>query len=176
MTIANMGGPVNTINANTSNHVANSTDPSEYVKRLNTYIYDYFVRNGHYECARVMLKDNLPIGLHGKSSPGQRQSNGLDEMDMEKDMDRPNDLPLTDLPAAGGHFLEDWWFQFWDVFNSRRSGQGKPATIAYLTHQRQLQKARSNMTADPVAQRAFGMVNGQTADLKKMAIVNNGNM
>ncbi|QIW98044.1 hypothetical protein AMS68_003562 [Peltaster fructicola] len=172
--MANMGGPVN---ANTPNHAANpNSDPSEYVKRLNTYIYDYFVRNGHYDCARVMIKDSLPIGLHSKSSPGQRQANGLDDMDLENDVNRPPDLPLTDLPAAGGHFLEDWWFQFWDVFYSRRSGQGKPSTITYLSHQRVLQKARSGMTADASGQRNFSMTNGQPADLKKMAMQNNGNM
>lgn len=186
MAMAGMGGPVGAINAGTptSANVANAnTDPSEYLKRLNTYIYDYFMRNHHYECARAMLNESLPLGVQVKQSPNQRQPNGgaVDDMDTgSKDNmpDRPKDLPLPELPATGGHFLEDWWFQFWDIFHSRRNQAGKPSTLTYISTQRQAQKARSGLmgTIDPSMQRNFVMNGGMPVDLKKAAVHNSGNM
>lgn len=173
MTMAAMGGPVGMA----PNNINHAQDNSDYVKKLNTYIYDYFVRNQHYECARSMLSEHLPLDLHTKTSPGSRQANGADDMDTDT-KDRPKDLPLPELPAGSGDFLEDWWTQFWDVFNSRRTGQGKTTTISYISQQRQMQKARSGMMGnDAATQRNFSMMNGgQGADLKKAAMMNNNTM
>lgn len=185
MTMAGMGGPVGAMNVGTPNNGiamggATNTDQADYAKRLNTYIYDYFMRHRHYDCAKAMLNESLAVGLHSKSSPGQR--NGADEMDMDNKgiIDHPKDMPLPDLPATGGPFLEDWWFQFWDIWNSRRSANGKASTLAYLSHQRNAQKARSGMMGamDPTMQRNLSMMNGgvMPADLKKAAMQNSSNM
>lgn len=178
MAMSGMDGPVGAMGAATPNTMNIGADPPD--KHLNTYIYDYFVRNQHYECARTMLNKNLPMDLR-KLSPNQRQANGVDDMDADsKDLHRPKDLPLPDLPATGGHFLEDWWVQFWEVFTSRRTTAGKPATLAYLTAQRQAQKARGVMLGSMDAMgRNLSMMNGgmMTGDLKKTAMQNAaGNM
>lgn len=171
--MAGMGGPVGAV---TPSAMGVDSDSSDHYKRLNTYIYDYFIRNEHFDCARTMLNKNLPMAVHSKSSPNQRQTNGIDDMDTDsKVIDRPKDLPLPDLPATGGHFLEDWWIQFWEVFNSRRLQTGRPATLQYIASQRQAQKQRSGMMGNMDAmQRNISMINGGMTpnDLKKTAIQN----
>lgn len=155
------------------------SDPNETIKRLNTYIYDYFLRNQHYDIARAMHQSSNMELLTQKQSPGQRQNqtNGVDDMDT----DRPKDLPEPVMNSDGGPFLQDWWFQFWDIYNSRRNAGSKPSTLGYLTAQRAGQKARGNLMGamDPAMQQNMRnmsmMSNGMMPnDLKKAAMQNAG--
>lgn len=148
---------------------------------LNTYIYDYFLRTQHYDIARMLLQhaEPLQIKVENKQSP-KNQSNGVDEMDS----DRPKDLPEAAITMSEGIFLQDWWHQFWDIFNGRRSTvNSKPTMVNYLTQQRQQQKMRGSMMGnmDPAMQqnmRNMGMMNNgmMPNDLKKAAMQNAGNM
>ncbi|WPH05033.1 transcriptional activator soma [Acrodontium crateriforme] len=149
MNMGAMGGPVgggaagqmNMGTPNSSGGVSNG-DP---LKRLNTAIYDYLLRNSLYDVARLFSK-SVDIETDTKKSPNQRggQLNGLDDMDIDKAIqDRPDDLPLPQQ-LGDGPFLQDWWCQFWEIYHGQRS-KGKPTTLAYIGAQRQGQKARTNM-------------------------------
>lgn len=120
--------------------------------RLNTYIYDYFLKNELYDCARALVQSDVPLELT-KPSPGQRRAdgdtnmldNGLDDSTMETDIKeefdarRPDDLPVPKVPNALplNSFLYDWFCVFWDVFAAQRN-LGKPgetgAAVQYLQH------------------------------------------
>jgi hypothetical protein len=105
--------------------------------QLNTYIYDYFLRNKHYQIARMMLESGLNISTNTahKSSPSGRNLNGVDGMDS----DSKEDLPPPKIPpghAADNSFLMDWWVQFWDIWGAARGHSHKGVPTAYITHAR----------------------------------------
>lgn len=167
----------------TNGGAVNANDSADTVKRLNTYIYDYFLRNQHYDIARAMHQSGtMELFTQMKQSPNQRQNqpNGIDDMDT----DRPKDLPEPGLQNTEGPFLQDWWFQFWDIYNSRRNlTPNKQATLGYVSAQRAGQKQRGNLMGgmDPAAMQNLRqmqmMGNGMMPnDLKKAAMQNAGNM
>jgi hypothetical protein len=197
MNMGGMGGPVggappqqnnqqhqqNAGNAGTPNGGAvPANDPLDTVKRLNTYIYDYFLRNQHYDIARAMHQSStMEIFTQPKQSPNQRQNqpNGNDD----NDADRPKDLPDPAFQNTEGPFLQDWWFQFWDIYHSRRNQGSKQSTLGYITAQRNGQKQRANLMGgmDPATMQNMRnmnmMSNGMMQnDLKKAAMQNAGNM
>jgi hypothetical protein len=169
-----MGGPVGgapppqqNVGTPSNGSGVNANDSAETVKRLNTYIYDYFLRNQHYDIARAMVQSpSMEILTQTKQSPNQRQNqpNGIDDMDT----DRPKDLPEPGLQNTEGPFLQDWWFQFWDIYNSRRNNPSKQATMGYLTAQRAGQKQRGNMMG--------GMDPGAMQNMRQMSMMSNGMM
>ena len=179
MNMGGMGGPVGGAppqqqqqqqqNAGTPSNGSgvNANDSAETVKRLNTYIYDYFLRNQHYDIARAMINaSSMELLTQPKQSPSQRQNqpNGIDEMDT----DRPKDLPEPGLQNTEGPFLQDWWFQFWDIYNSRRNHPSKQTTVGYLAAQRAGQKQRGNMMG--------GMDPGAMQNMRQMSMMSNGMM
>lgn len=95
---------------------------SDQRERLNTYIYEYFLRNGMFDCARSLLNSDQPINTL-KDSPGRHQEDSADG-DSKEDIDskRPDDLPLPNLPKETPEscFLYEWWCVFWDMFNAQR--------------------------------------------------------
>lgn len=105
------------------------TDPTE---KLNTYIYDYFLRNKHIGLARAMLECDMKMATE-KASPNNKM-NGADAIE------QIDDLPLPSLPpnqVADNSFLLDWWVQFWDIYTATkpRSTASKNA-IQYVSHNR----------------------------------------
>ena len=110
-------------------------------QQLNTYIYDYFLKNHHYELARALQRE-LPINAspHTKTSPSGREVNGVDDsMDADGKEDgpkRPSDLPVpTIFDHTEGSFLYDWWCQFWDIWSAhRRKIPAGAAASQYLAH------------------------------------------
>lgn len=190
-----MGGPVN---APTPNGGGGSLGHEEVLQRLNTAIYDYLLRNQHYEVARAVSK-NLPIFKQEplKNSPSQRngqQANGDDGMELSSSKDpgiaqRPEDLPCPDN-VVEGPFLQDWWFQFWELHFAKRNRNPNPQTNAYVANHRMQQKARLGMLGggmDPASMQnlrgQYGMVGnmnngmaGMPPDLKRTAMNNQRNM
>lgn len=182
------GGPVQ---AATPSSTAYSND--EINKKLNTAIYDYLLRNEHYEVARTFQKE-LPILTKAdvKQSPNQRngQPNGVDDtMDMDGRNGalarKPEDLPMPSN-IYDGPFLEDWWSMYWEIHFAKRNKGNNPQTNQYIAQQRNIQKARVGMMGnmDPAMQRGYngmmqGMSNGMAGmqgDLKRTAMQNRGNM
>ncbi|SPQ26387.1 02e01e7b-0d29-4d77-9ef7-e80e921d13d0 [Thermothielavioides terrestris] len=103
---------------------------------LNTYIYDYFIRNNMFDCARAVYGADPHIKVI-KDSPGKHRDengnvlgNGVgDATDADNkdalDQKRPDDLPAPNLPTPvpDSCFLYDWFCLFWDMFNSQK-GKG----------------------------------------------------
>ncbi|KAF2839470.1 hypothetical protein M501DRAFT_804099 [Patellaria atrata CBS 101060] len=102
---------------------------------LNTYIYDYFLKNNLYDLARNLQKD-VPVKLKPKPSPTGRDVNGVsDGMDTDTKNEHP-DLQVADIPYSGGDsFLHDWWCQFWEMYSAHR-GKARPPVQQYLNHTR----------------------------------------
>ena len=105
--------------------------------QLNTYIYDYFLRNGMYDCARALYQSDQTMKVI-KESPGRQ--NGADDGDdgeAKDDIDkqRPDDLPRSDVPreCPESCFLYEWWCLFWDMFNAQRT-KGQGTVHSYVTH------------------------------------------
>ena len=119
--------------------------PQDNKLLLNTYIYDYFLKNHHYDLARAIISSDIPINSK-QESPNRRDVNGVaDGMDADNkdDVDkRPLDLPAASIPdsanSAENSFLLDWWGQFWDVFSAHRNKPVKQGSgaVQYLQHQR----------------------------------------
>ncbi|PVH97658.1 hypothetical protein DM02DRAFT_644063 [Periconia macrospinosa] len=126
--------------------------------QLNTYIYDYFIRNNHPQVARMMIKCDLKMKLgdrNQKTSPSGRNVNGVGDMDS----DSIDDLPPAEVPAGQvteNSFLLDWWVQFWDIYSAAR-GSGNKGT-QYTGHVRNL----THMTNEQRNQRMMmtGGMNG----------------
>ena len=191
-----MGGPVN---APTPSNGA-SLGHDEVLKRLNTAIYDYLLRNQHYDVARALSKSGMPLFTKAdvKQSPNQRngqQANGVDDsMDLDGNGDRgitqrPEDLPFPEN-VVEGPFLQDWWFQFWELHFAKRNKNPNQQTNQYVAQHRMQQKARLGMMAggmDPASMQNLrgyngmvqGMNNGMAGmpnDLKRTAMQNQRNM
>lgn len=89
--------------------------------RLNTYIYDYFVKYHHFECAKAMLNGELPLNTIPKRDVNGAGNMHVDSKD-ELDSKLPDDLPLPGVPTdpQGASFLLEWFGLFWDVFHAHQ--------------------------------------------------------
>src|SRR4051794_21337231 len=72
-----MGGPVGgggmpMMNNGVPGNIRPAPVNDQQRSQLNTYIYEYFLRNEMYECARAMINSDQPIKVH-KNSPGRRR-------------------------------------------------------------------------------------------------------
>ncbi|KAH7390811.1 hypothetical protein DE146DRAFT_144020 [Phaeosphaeria sp. MPI-PUGE-AT-0046c] len=157
-----------------------SQDPRE---RLNTYIYDYLLRNSHYKAAQAMIDTNLKMSLGPpqKLSPKNRP-NGVDstEEPPREDMPAPS-LPQNQM--ADNSFLLDWWVQFWDIYQATKVRGNGSKGAQYIAHTRNLaqmqndQRSQRMLMNNPMnAQYQMmrnGMVNGAPNDLKRAAAMNN---
>jgi len=136
---ANVGGPVD--GTPIMGNMPRPVRPQEVFdvrEKLNTYIYDYFIRNGHPRLARTMLESDIKMSLKpsSKPSPSGRNVNGIDGIDP----DARDGLPEAQLPEgqlADNSFLLDWWAQFWDIYNAaRRKSPSGEKGAQYITHTR----------------------------------------
>ncbi|KAH8818170.1 SOM1 protein [Hyaloscypha sp. PMI_1271] len=200
-----MGGPVGGGMPMMNNGAAGVRQPmpaNDNRSQLNTYIYEYFLRNGMYDCARSLLNSDQPMNVI-KDSPGRRRDeNGGDEGadgDSKDDIDskRPADLPEPNLPkeCPESCFLYEWWCLFWDMFNAQRGKGDGRNVLQYVTHtqaqsrlrqeqqQAMLRGIRGDMQLPQGYQQAM-MMRGQAVnnmnlnqnnELRQKAIQNNRN-
>lgn len=197
MNVAGMGGPVGggaagaQMNAGTPGGNMPDLTPKMMQIKLNTAIYDYLLRNSLYDIAKSFQKDmTIETKQDIKQSPNQRNgqmANGIDGMDDMKDpglMKKPDDLPLPNN-MYDGPFLQDWWFQFWEIYMGNRN-RSRGNTQQYVTNQRQNQKTRMQLMGgmDPNSMQNLrgynnmmqGMNNGMGMgpnDLKRTAMQQN---
>jgi hypothetical protein len=127
MIMMNNGSPATQVN------VGNS--PEQVKAQLNTYIYEYFLKLGHYDIARSLLREEkfeLRTKPPVKQSPGRRKDaevNGVDgdSMDTDAKDDIPDDLPrpmhVGDASTPGVGFLFEWFSIFSDLFTAHRSSK-----------------------------------------------------
>jgi len=179
------GGPVQAATPSSSDMSAEAL-----TKKLNTAIYDYLLRNSHYEVARAMHKaTEINTKPDIKHSPGQQngQPNGIDDLLNHPALrDRPDDLPMP-ANVYDGPFLEDWWSMYWEIHFARRNKGTQQQSNQYVAQQRAIQKGRNGMmnSMDPaMSMRGYngavqGMPNGMAGmpnDLKRTAMQNRGQM
>ncbi|KAL8769173.1 MAG: hypothetical protein Q9209_004807 [Squamulea sp. 1 TL-2023] len=100
--------------------LGNEEEEPDYEARLNTYIYDYFVKNQRYDCAKAMLKGDMPLRTVQKRRDGDMNGASNMHTDSKDDLESkiPDDLPLAGVPTdpQGASFLLEWFGLFWDVF------------------------------------------------------------
>ncbi|KAG8624338.1 hypothetical protein KVT40_007405 [Elsinoe batatas] len=148
-------------------------------KRLNTYIYDYFLRNGMFDLARQLLAKE-DIELQEKPSPNRKDVNGVTDGDGDSKDDipgKPADLPKANVPSeVNSAFLLDWWAMFWDVWISGRS-RGHSATRNYVHHVQNRNAAdRQRIMINPQMQNNMArnmMPNGVPDNMRKMMMQGN---
>lgn len=112
---------------------------------LNTYIYEYFLRNEMFECARVLLHSDNQIKT--QDGPGGRRdengniiANGADNMDVDNkdniDTKGPEGLPQPSIPnpSMDNPFLYEWFCLFWDMFNAQKGKSGNVQVNSYMNH------------------------------------------
>lgn len=110
---------------------------------LNTYIYEYFIRYGMYDCARALLNSDQQVNVL-KDVAHRREGNGVNgvgddpmDTDSKDDVDPklPDDLPPPKLPiASDSSFLYEWFCLFWDIYNAQRAKGGNGAVNQYVAH------------------------------------------
>ncbi|KAI9694982.1 MAG: hypothetical protein M1822_000599 [Bathelium mastoideum] len=182
--MGSVGGPVGGPNMMSNG----PSDPAHHVRQLNTYIYDYFLKNGHFDLARLVNNTLDTTNPDVKPSP-RRDVNGIhdgmDDDSKDKVHKIPEDLPRPKLPQTNDNsFLLDWWSQFWDVFSAQRNRIKGPAQV-YLQHshgknrlqqQQQQQLLRSMepqvMGANMAAYRGMPQNAMMTNELQRRAFAN----
>jgi hypothetical protein len=122
---------------------------------LNTYIYDYFLREGLYDLARSMLNSDQAINVlkdagRRRDDNGNMLGNGVgdDPMDTDSkddiDSKRPNDLPLANVPAPPDTcFLYEWFCLFWETLQAQRNKPGSNNQVSQYINHTQVNAPRS---------------------------------
>ncbi|PGH16947.1 hypothetical protein AJ80_05015 [Polytolypa hystricis UAMH7299] len=154
------GGPVGGIPMMNNGSSAPRSDPSNsnindaMAMQLNTYIYDYFIKRGHYDCARSLVQDeSIQLSTVPKGNPNRREGdmNGVDGDAMVTDSKDdvktkiPDDLPrpnLGDSHSQNSSFLLDWFLLFWDMFWAHRKKSKSADAMQYLQHTQNLLRLR----------------------------------
>ncbi|KAI0474356.1 hypothetical protein F4859DRAFT_88159 [Xylaria cf. heliscus] len=173
--------------------------PENNRANLNTYIYDYFLREGMYDCARAMLNSNQTLNIHKnphRDENGNAIGNGVgdDPMDTDskEDLDpkRPNDLPAPNVPnGSDSCFLYEWFCLFWDILSAQRNKGGViPSVSNYVVHTQQQNRMRQNQQQEMMRQMRPEMynsmmqrlpngmpMNAKHATLARTAMANNQN-
>ncbi|KAI0390869.1 hypothetical protein F5Y17DRAFT_461365 [Xylariaceae sp. FL0594] len=195
------GGPVMMSNLGGPNPGQAQRPPENNRATLNTYIYDYFLREGMYDCARAMLNSEQALNVH-KSSPRHNENGssigngpGDDAMDTDSKDDlepkRPSDLPAPNVPnSSDSCFLLEWFCVFWDILSAQRNKGGVSTQVTqYVNHtqhqarlrqhnQHEMLRMRPDMYGNPMMQRMQnGMHMGvkQHPTLARTAMANNQN-
>ena len=115
----------------------------DYETRLNTWIYDHFVRKEYFGCARAMANSPMNIRFRKPSQGRRAEVNGMDEGIMETDMKdevdskRPDDIPQADVGSdkAETSILMEWFCLYWDLWMAQRKNQrATPQAAQYVHH------------------------------------------
>lgn len=145
----------------------------DYELRLNTYIYDYFLKNHHFECAKAMLN-----GHHNGDMPlktfSKRDANGGGSMhiDSKDDLDSklPDDLPLAVVPTdpQGASFLLEWFGLFWDVYfaHQKKAPPASAQAMQYVARTQQESRLRQEQNNNML--RVPGMMSGSMGDYQQL--------
>ncbi|KAI5458878.1 hypothetical protein BGZ63DRAFT_267394 [Mariannaea sp. PMI_226] len=117
---------------------------------LNTYIYEYFIRYGMFDCARTLINSDQPVNVLKEGANRRRDENGNvingvgdDPMDTDHkdDLDSklPDDLPPPKLPmpTSDTSFLYEWFCLFWEIYNAQRAKGGNGTVNQYVAHTQQ---------------------------------------
>ncbi|KAF3390978.1 Transcriptional activator somA [Talaromyces pinophilus] len=178
------GGPVGGVpmmNTQSVSREPNMTQESVYMQ-LNTCIYDYFLKRGQFDVARMLLNDeNIKLDTDDvKSSPNHM--NGVDgDTSMGDTKDEkiriPDDFPRPRVPMdSGNSFLYEWFSLFWDIFAAQRKRPPmNQMTQAYVNSSQGLMRMREQANQNFLRQPQMIMQNGM-ANLRRNGVPNMNNM
>ncbi|KAI1841373.1 hypothetical protein JX265_013473 [Neoarthrinium moseri] len=128
---------------------------------LNTYIYDYFLKENMHDLARSILSYDPSIITLPKDSPGRRRDEGGlggdDAMDTDSKDElekRPSDLPAANVPATSDScFLYEWFALFWDMLNGHRGKPGGNSQVnQYIHHTQQQNRLKQSQQQEMLRQ------------------------
>ncbi|TQW00126.1 cAMP-dependent protein kinase pathway protein (Som1) [Cordyceps javanica] len=153
---------------------------------LNTYIYEYFLRYGMFDCARALLSSHQQVNVKDGKTGNAVNGTGDDSMDTDSkddiDSKTPDDLPAPKLPmpASDTSFLYEWFCLFWDIYNAQRVKGNSNGTInQYVMHTQEMLRMRPDMQQAYQAQMARNMQGGMAGmkqgNLARTAMANNQN-
>ena len=121
--------------------VGNDTEQPDYEARLHHFIYDYFLKNENWECARALITSGLAMDPPPRPNDGDVNGavDGPMHTDSKDGLDskRPSDLPPAGAVAdqQGNSFLLEWFALFWDVFFAqKKSGRASQHAALYVQH------------------------------------------
>ncbi|KAF6839014.1 SOM1 protein [Colletotrichum plurivorum] len=157
---------------------------------LNTYIYEYFLRNQMFDCARSLVNGDHQINVTKDGSNRRRDENGNllgnglgdDPMDTDSkddiDAKLPDDLPAPKLPmpASESSFLYEWFCLFWDIFNAQRTKGGSGPVNQYVSHTQQQSRMRQNQQQEMLRQMRPDGLAQQQYHSQMMRNMQNGSM
>ncbi|KAF8474300.1 hypothetical protein BDZ91DRAFT_355188 [Kalaharituber pfeilii] len=151
---------------------------------LNTYIYDYFLKNHMYDCAQAILREG-DVHTNGsrRTSPSRRpqkhdadgsvMTNGMDETMESADGSAPrktedgeDSKPEFPLPSVlrdcpQGCFLFDWWCLFWDIFGIRTGHKGSAQAAQYLTNTQRIRQQQEQLMLQGLRNPQQALLQGQ---------------
>ncbi|KAI1438442.1 hypothetical protein GGR50DRAFT_431619 [Xylaria sp. CBS 124048] len=164
-------GPMAMMGNNTMTATGQVQRPPENNRaNLNTYIYDYFLREGMYDCARAMLNSEQALNVH-KTPRRDENGNAIgtslgdDPMDTDSkddvDTKRPSDLPAPNVPnGSDSCFLYEWFCLFWDMLSAQRNKGGvSPHVSQYVAHTQQQSRLRHSQQQEMMRRMAPEMYN-----------------
>lgn len=145
------------------------SDDLDFESRLNSNIYDYFVKSGNYECARALMKSEARMIPPLRGIDGD--INGTDD-DSKDDMGskRPSDLPPPNENPGGQPFLLEWFSLFWDVWNAqRKKPNATQQAMSYVHHTQAQSRLRQEQQQQLLR---TGMSNIMPGDYQMMRMQN----
>ena len=133
------GVPLMNNGTNGAPRTGSDQDENDFEARLNSYIYDYFLKSLNFDCARALLNSGVPM----EPAPRRRDGdmNGADDTmhtDSKEDIDskKPTDLPSVSNSESTS-FLLDWFSCFWDFFHARtKPNRASVNATYYVNHVR----------------------------------------
>ncbi|KAK2804389.1 hypothetical protein FQN51_002031 [Onygenales sp. PD_10] len=155
------GGPVGGIPMMNNGSSAPRSEPTpnnpfDMPTQLNTYIYDYFIKRGHYDLARALVQDeSFKLTLHKQSPSHHGEMNGVDgdvmATDSKEDVKTriPDDLPRPNFaqdqqPHA---FLLEWFGIFWEIFMAQRKRSRNSDATQYVQHTQAVARYRDQQNS-----------------------------
>lgn len=175
------GGPVGAVPMmNTQSVSRDQTMTQENIQlRLNTCIYDYFLKRGQFDVARMLLNDeNFKLDTDdAKSSPNHM--NGVDgDTSMGDTKDEkprvPDEFPRPRVPMdlGGNSFLHEWFCLFWDIFLAQRKiPSTNQMAQAYVNSSQGLMRMREQANQNFLRQPQMMIQNGM-ANLRRAGVPN----
>ncbi|MCJ1468620.1 hypothetical protein MMC07_007249 [Pseudocyphellaria aurata] len=136
-------GLMNNVTNGATSRASSDQEENDFEARLNTYIYDFFVRSENYDCARTLLRSGVAMEPQVRR---REDMNGDDSMhtDSKDDLDskRPDDLPAAPFHSENS-FLLDWFSCFWDFYFARsKNTKASQQAMQYLQHTQQQSRIR----------------------------------
>ncbi|KAK2685049.1 hypothetical protein QWA68_016158 [Fusarium oxysporum] len=130
-------------------HDASRHPRENYNKRtqLNTYIYQYFLHNGMFQCAQSIREVDSGVNVQRHSPSSARNDKSLrlknalhnETIDTRLDFTHPNLLPVPNVPnlSPDSCFLYEWFCLFWAMFNAQQNEDGRIEACQYACHIKQ---------------------------------------